>query len=136
MSDNDGYSDSLISAMNKVGIPIDNHQFITRFTSTIGIAEYHSVEVSTPYVRAVRRDGLPDLRIYPGYTTGFASEDEIIHVAGGGIGHSKEGVPYLMHPTNRVRPPGGERSKDVRREANRCACGMELSLTGVCATCD
>jgi len=136
MSDNHEHLDSLTSAMNKVRIPTNNHQFIARFTSTIGIAEYHSVEVSNPYVCAVRRDGLPDLRIYSGYTTGFASEDEIIRVAGGGIGHSKDGVPYLMHPTNQVRPPGGERSKDVRRQADRCACGMELSLTGVCASCD
>ena len=136
MNSNDEYSDSLTSAMTKVGIPTENHQFITRVTSAIGIAEYHAVEVSTPYVRAVRRDGLSDLCIYYGYTTGFTSEDEIIRVAGRHVGHSKEGVPYLMHPTNQVRPPSGQRSKDVRREANRCACGMELSLAGVCASCD
>ena len=133
---NDDRSDSLTSAMMKVGIPSANHRFISRFTAAIGITAFYAVDASTPYVRAVRRDGAPDLRIYWGYTTGFVSEAEILRVAGGGIGHSKKGVPYVTHPTNQVRPPGGERSKDVRRNATRCECGMELSLTGVCASCD
>ena len=30
----------------------------------------------------------------------------------------------------------GKRSGDVRREGRFCTCGMQLSLTGVCVSCD
>ena len=46
------------------------------FTSAIGIADYEVVEASKTYIRATRRDGLPDLHIYYGYTTGFTTEEE------------------------------------------------------------
>jgi hypothetical protein len=36
-------------------------------------------------------------------------------------------------PENKVRP---ERDHSVRREAAKCACGLELSLTGECFSCD
>ena len=51
-------SDSLIAAIAEVGIPAENHEFIQRFTTAIGIAEYRPVVRSTKsYVLAKRRDG-------------------------------------------------------------------------------
>lgn len=132
-------SDSLLAAMTKARIPAVNHEFIRQFTTAIGIAEYCAVVQSDkPYVLAKRCDSLPDLHIYYGYTTGFTSEDEIVGSAGSGVGRapsSRKGTWYVKHPTNQVRP-SGERSRDVRREADFCGCGMQLSLTGVCANCD
>lgn len=139
MSTADEPSDSLLAALAKAKIPSDNHEFIRQIMSAIGIAEYRTVEkVDTPYVIARRRNGLPDLRIYYGYTNGFTSEHEIVRIAGSGVGRSpssRKGTWYVEHPTNRVRP-GGDRSHDVRREAGFCGCGMQLSLTGVCDFCD
>jgi hypothetical protein len=96
------------------------------------------VRPDKPFVRATRRDGARDLHIYYGYTTGFTSMDEIASLFGDGAAsdaNSPKGTWWIEHPTNQVRP-GGERSKSVRRESRYCDCGMQLSLTGVCANCD
>lgn len=131
--------DSLLAALAKARIPVENHEFIRRFTTAIGIAEFRAVDWSDkPYVVAKRRDGLPDLHIYYGYTTGFTSADEVARTAGDGAvcqPSSRKGTWYVEHPTNQVRP-GGERSRSVRREAGFCSCGMQLSLTGTCGSCD
>lgn len=131
--------DSLLAALAKAKIPTDNHDFIRRFTATMGIAEYRAMPLAAkPYVIAKRLDGGPDLHIYWGYTTGFTSDDEVVWAAGSGVGRgpsSRKGTWYVEHPLTQVRP-GSERSKDVRREAGFCDCGMQLSLTGVCSSCD
>ena len=131
--------DSLLAAMAKARIPADNHQFIRRVTAAIGIAEYRAVvSPDKPYIVATRRDGLPDLHIYHGYTTGFTTEQEIAGVADRGAGRgpsSRKGTWYVEHPESQVRL-GGKRSGDVRREGRFCTCGMQLSLTGVCVNCD
>lgn len=121
--------------MAKARIPAENHQFISRVTAAIGIAEYRAVvSPDAPYVVAKRRDGLPDLHIHHGYTTGFTTEEKIAGVAVR-ESNSRKGTWYVEHPKNRVRF-GGRRSGDVRREGSFCACGMQLSLTGVCVNCD
>jgi hypothetical protein len=131
--------DSLIAALAKARIPIENHQFIRRLTAAVGITEYHAVvRSSKPYVIAKRRDGLPDLHIYHGYTTGFTTEQELVAVTDSAAERgpsSRKGTWYVEHPANRVRP-GAKRSADVRREGKFCSCGMQLSLTGVCVNCD
>jgi hypothetical protein len=132
-------SDSLVAALMKARIPTENHEFIRRFTSAVGIVDYRAVvETDKPYVVATRRDGLRDLRIYYGYTTGFTSLEETARLFGEGAAHdakSPKGTWWVEHPTNQVRP-GGERTRNVRREAGFCACGMQLSLTGSCENCD
>jgi hypothetical protein len=131
--------DSLLAAMAKAHIPTANHQFIRLITTAVGITEYRAVvRADKPYVIAKRRDGLPDLHIYHGYTTGFTTEQEIAGVANSGAGYgpsTRKGTWYVEHPENRIRP-GGKRSADVRREGSFCHCGMQLSLTGVCVNCD
>jgi hypothetical protein len=131
--------ESLLAAMAKARIPTGNHQFIRRFTAAIGITEYRAVvRANKPYVIAKRRDGLPDLHIYHGYTTGFTTEQELVGAADSGAERgpsSRKGTWYVEHPENRVRP-SSRRSSDVRREGSFCGCGMQRSLTGVCANCD
>ena len=125
--------------MAKARIPAENHQFIRHVTTAIGIAEFRAViSPDKPYVVAKRRDGLPDLHIYHGYTSGFTTEQEIAGVVDGGAERgpsSRKGTWYVEHPKSRVRL-GAKRSGDVRREGSFCHCGMQLSLTGVCANCD
>lgn len=138
MIDHQG-ADSLVAALTAARIPVENHQFIRGFTAAVGIAGYTAVvRPDKSYVKAARRDDLPDLHIYYGYTTGFTGEDEIIRAAGLGAGRapsSRKGTWYVTHPTNQVRS-GGDRSRSVRPEAGYCGCGMQLSLTGVCGNCD
>jgi hypothetical protein len=135
----DESSDSLVGALTKARIPAGNHEFIRLFLRAAGIVDFHAVaSPAQPYVLARRDDGLPDLHIYYGYTNGFTSQEEIRSVAGqGAVGRpsSRKGTWYVEHPINKVRPASG-RSSDVRRKAEFCDCGMQLSLTGVCDSCD
>jgi hypothetical protein len=96
-----------LGALTKAKIPVGNHDFIRAMTTAVGVAEYRAmaVESGKPYVLATRRDGLPALRIYYGYTTGFTSEDEAFRVSGtvGLRPSSGRGPWYVPHPINRVR---------------------------------
>jgi len=130
-------SDSLTSALSKAKIPSVNHGFIRSVTSAIGIAGYDVVEASKTYIRATRRDGLPDLHIYYGYTTGFTTREELVGIAEGAIHAPKSSADawWVEHPETKVRP-ASTRAADVRREAAFCDCGMQKSVTGVCSSCD
>lgn len=133
-------SDSLYGALAKARIPVDNHEFVRTITSAMGITEFRAMAVDTgkPYVAAKRGDGLPPLHIYYGVTNGFSSEEEAVRAAGSGVERhesSRKGTWYVGHPVTRVAPRG-ERSRDVRRSAGYCSCGMQLSVTGVCGSCD
>lgn len=131
--------ESLIAALTKARIPAENHEFIRRVTAAVGITEYRAVvRPDKSHVIAARRDGLADLHIYYGYTTGFTSKAEILRVAGSGAGcapSSRRGTWYVEHPTNKVRP-GTSGVHRGQRDAGFCSCGMQLPLTGVCAYCD
>lgn len=131
--------ESLIAALSQARIPAANHEFIRSITNTAGVAGYRVVDQrGKPYVIATRSNGLRDLHIYYGATSGFASEDEVISIAGAEMGRgesgTRKGTWYVLHPVNEARV-GGERGRDVRRAGMFCTCGMQLSLTGVCANC-
>ncbi|WP_081290115.1 endonuclease/exonuclease/phosphatase family protein [Mycobacterium asiaticum] len=131
--------DSLVAALTKARIAAGNHEFIRRFTTQIGITSYRVVDrPDKPCVVASRRDGQRDLHIFYGYTTGFTSEEEIARLFGAGAGsnvNSPKGTWWVEHPVNRVRP-SSKPSRDARREGRICDCGMQLSVTGVCSSCD
>lgn len=130
---------SLLAAMTDARIPADNHTSIRQFTEAVGIAEYYAIaHPDNPYVRATRRAGKPDLHIHYGYTTGFRSSEEIDRVAGSDTARGRslrQKAWYVEHPINRGHPERG-RSRDVRRAGEFCTCGLQLSLTGVCVSCD
>ena len=131
---------SLIAALSEAKIPAANHEFIEQMTRAVGIVGYRVVEQpGKPYVIAMRRDGQRDLHIYYGATNGFGSEDEVVRIAGDAVGRgesrSRKGTWYVLHPVNHARP-AGKRPRPDRREAAICDCGMQLSLTGVCDSCD
>ncbi|MFM8856976.1 MAG: hypothetical protein ACKOI2_07180 [Actinomycetota bacterium] len=133
-------SDSLLSALDKARITSENHAFIRRVAEIVGISRFQAVVGAKPYIIATRRDGLRDLNIYWGYTTGFTTEEEATRVGGPGttIGPSSnpKGTWYVTHPENRVGPREG-RARTMRREAAFCdTCGEQTSLTGVCGNCD
>ncbi|BBX66564.1 hypothetical protein [Mycolicibacterium psychrotolerans] len=134
----DSSPDSLLSALAKAKIPADNHAFIQKLMTAVGIVGYRAVvRADKSHVVAERRDGRRALHIFYGYTSGFDSQEEIVRFTGNAVGKpsSRKGTWYIEHPTNRVSPTS-DRSRDVRRTGAQCACGMQLSLTGVCASCD
>ncbi|MBU9763539.1 hypothetical protein FR943_06745 [Mycobacterium sp. TNTM28] len=139
MNRSDQSSDSLIAALSEARIPVENHAFIRDMTNAVGISGYRVVHhVGKSYVVATRCAGGRDLHIEYGATNGFDSEAEALHIAPNAVGRgpsSRKGTWYVLHPVNQARV-GSERSRDVRRKAALCDCGMELSLTGVCGSCD
>lgn len=139
MGTTDHTSDSLIAALSEARIPIENHSFIRSITQAADVGGYRVVDqTGKPYVAAARRDGSRDLHIYYGATNGFASEEETIRIAPDAVGRgpsSRKGTWYVLHPVNQARV-GNERPQNVRRKAGFCDCGMELSLTGACGSCD
>ncbi|BBX27424.1 hypothetical protein GCM10009632_39270 [Mycolicibacterium alvei] len=139
MNTSDQSSASLIAALSEARIPAENHAFIRATTTAARITGYRVVHhVGKSYVVATRCDGGRDLHIEYGATNGFSSEEETMRLAPDAVGRgasSRKGTWYVLHPVNQARV-GGERSRDVRRKATLCDCGMELSLTGICGSCD
>ena len=131
--------DSLLAALTSVGVPVGNHQFVRQIVRAIGIVECRVMgNADKAYVRATRRDGQPALHIAWGYTSGFVSEEEVVRTLGEGADRgrsTRKGTWYVAHPITRVRP-SVQRSQSTRREAGFCNCGMQLTLTGVCDSCD
>jgi hypothetical protein len=132
--------DSLVSALAKARIPAENHDFIRRFTTSIGIADYRAmVSADKPHVIANRRDDLPELHIYSGYTNGFTSKDEIVSAAGLAARcarSTRKPTWYVEHPATKVRA-GGARSLSVGREGEQCdRCHQQMPLSAVCDNCD
>lgn len=137
-------TDSLIAALNAADITSDNHLFIRRLMDTIGISGYVTKNAqSEAYVLAARRDGLPDLRIYWGYTTGFTTEEEAA-LLGAALGTESgksgklKGKWYVGHPVNGGLGPRGRNASTKKREPDKCPrCRVyTLSVTGICPGCD
>lgn len=136
----DSHTEALLEALTRARITTDNHTFIRQLTDAVGITGYRTVDRhAKPYIIATRRNGSRDLHIHYGYTAGFGSEAEIVELLGDAVGRgpssSMKGTWYVEHPSNRIQR-GNSRRGDVRRAAQLCPCGLELSLTGVCASCD
>jgi predicted RNA-binding Zn-ribbon protein involved in translation (DUF1610 family) len=137
-------TDSLVAALNAAGIKSDNHMFAQRLMNAIGISGYHpKKQKSESYVIATRRDGLPDLRIYFGYTTGFTTADEAARLAkefGVETGPSGKlkGKWFVGHPVNGGLGPRGGTARTKKPEPVRCSrCRIwELSASGHCPDCD
>ena len=109
----------------------------------VGIREYRAVPTSDkPHVVAVRDDGLPDLRIYSGYTIGFTTGDEARRVGFGSdtIRASDDAgkIWLVSHPVHGDLDKRGPADQTKRRDPGKCTrCGIyELSVSGKCPSCD
>ncbi len=131
-------TESLIEALTTARIS-GNHGFISWMAARVGFSTYEARDNgSKPYVIAHRRDGGRALKIYHGYTMGFASRDEIIALLG------EVALPeydettrlwWIRHPDNNIGERS-ERAKNKGRVADFCSCGMQRSLAGGCDSCD
>ena len=143
MTTADDSSDSLIAALSKARIPLDNHKYVERLMGAVGIREYRAVPTSDkPHVVAVRADGLPDLRIYSGYTIGFTTGEEARRVGFGSdtIRASDDAgkIWLVSHPVHGDLDKRGPADQTKRRDPGKCPrCGIyELSVSGKCPSCD
>jgi hypothetical protein len=133
---------SLIDALGRAGIPADNQAFVQRLMDTVGVSCYEPKKAQEPYVIATRRDGLPNLRIYFGYTTGFTEEEAVRLAAAFGMETGKSnkmrGKWFVGHPINGGFGARGGRSDNKGRTADRCTkCRTwERSISGKCPECD
>ena len=139
-----GTTDSLIAALNDAGIKSDNHVFVRRLMGAVGIAAYEPKKQKTEsYVIATRRDGLADLRIYFGYTTGFTTAEEAAQLArefGVETGPSGKlrGRWFVGHPVNGGLGPRAGHTPTKKPQPVKCPrCSIwELSSSGLCPDCD
>lgn len=132
----DGQRASLTSALSRARIPTENHTFILAMVAAAELTEFRAVDASEPYVLATGSGIVPDLRIYWGYTTGFASQEQASAVSGVAGERPLAGIGpwFVAHPANRVRRESHQRSH--RPKADLCpTCSMELPLTDVCDDC-
>ncbi len=141
MDTSDETSSSLLSELAKARIPSQNHAFIRQITEGVGICAYRAVDVAEPYVAATRRDGLRDLRIYSGYTIGFATEEEAIRVGTGAEvirpSYKTTGVWLVSHPLHGDLGRRSGTTRKPQREAVMCPkCFQELPGTRICDNCD
>ena len=124
---------SLSTALNERMIPLENHALITRVAEGIGIALY--LETST-YIRAVRREGGPDIRIAWGWTNGFRSEDEVLATVGDvqRWRSDRRGLWGITHPVNRAWSNETASARHVQRDYAICPrCTLMLAANGTCA---
>jgi hypothetical protein len=131
--------DSLVAALSAARIPAANHGYIRRLTDIIGISECNFVAASERYVRALRKDGTGELRIYSGYTLGFSEEEATRLGAGADTVRqsSKSKAWFISHPVHGDLELRGPIARKTQRDAAVCGgCGEQKSLSGACFNCD
>lgn len=136
-ADTDRRYDSLTEAFADKRTSLENQPFIRRIVESIGVAALFERE---GYIKAVRLEGGPDLRIFTGYTNGFQNSQEIVEAVGNAhLWRSKRrtvlepwGVDHPDHGTSMI----GTNSKSRKVEGGLCAeCSNVLPLSGVCNFC-
>jgi hypothetical protein len=124
---------SLDDALTQSGVPHANRALIHRFVEGIGIAAYYE---TTGYIKAVRSDGGPDLRIASGWSNGFVSEAEICDVLGDvdrWLSDERVGLWGVSHPENKIGNGGGGPNSESVRSYGMCSiCFLDLPATGQC----
>jgi hypothetical protein len=124
---------SLEDALDSYGIPLENRDFVREFVGKIGISDFFE---TTNYIKAVRKDGGPDMHISSGWSNGFRSEAEILSI----FPNQKERwgdderarVWGVWHPLNwSGRATGDSASK--QRDYGTCPkCLMNFYPNGTC----
>lgn len=122
---------SLEQALRKLGFPMENDEFIRRFTTTLGATSF------TPMVSYVKveRPGGRALKIASGYTNGFESEQEIVDALGEvDCWPSKRGWG-VWHPVHGGPSSGGGTRRPAVDYGTCPVCFTEYSARGTCL-CD
>ncbi len=120
-----------------VKIPLENRPLIRRITDKIGVSHY---EFTSGYMKAIRRDGGPTLRIGSGWTDGFTSIEELHAAAGNDVEWwptDRKNLFGVWHPVNRGYE-GGPRLKGKPDTTDYGVCPQCMLLrtaTGACG-CD
>jgi hypothetical protein len=126
---------SLQEALRLKRYPLENHGFVTRFSSAI---EFEGFYETTGYIKAVRADGGPDVQIHYGGSNGFLSEEEVIAAAGleaAGRRPSTErhGLWRVSHPVEAPGRDGAMSGGSAKREYGTCPqCFIQFSADGSC----
>jgi hypothetical protein len=114
-------------------VPRENRDFIAHICERIGVERFVPI-ASDGYLKAIRRDGRADLRIHPGYTNGFLSQEEARSVTGSDANvweSARKGLWGVSHPVNQIGQGSGVRSKK-ERDYGLCPHNLALPASGVC----
>lgn len=128
---------SLDEALRIHRIPWENDDVIRRITDGIGVCGYFG---TSGYIRAVRGDGGPDLRIAYGYTNGFQSAEEANRILGEDARpwrSKRRGLWGVLHRLEKTRDGGTNAGRGPRGDGGECVnCGNRLPMSGICSFCE
>ncbi|MBC9927177.1 hypothetical protein [Leucobacter sp. cx-169] len=129
---------SLSEAFQARQTSLVNREFLQHLIGHVPISEI--VDLAS-YIKVVRADGGPDLRISAGYTNGFAAESEIrsrFPDAETWRSSARTGLWGVTHPENgMLNAAGRENGSQPARDLEPCPnCFILMDVTGVCARCE
>lgn len=125
---------SLSEALRTKPIAQENHVLVRRIAEGLGLFDF---EVMGSYIKAKRPDGKLQMQVYPGYTTGFSSEDEARQYSlDGHVWESDRNSTWgIDHPVTGGPSSGGGHAKNQVDRVVCPNCTYERALDGSCE-CD
>ena len=129
---------SLDRAMDDFKLPMENREFVREFAIAIGI---EGCAVTSAYIKVIRTDGGPDVRIASGYSNGFVDEAEALRVTGGAhpvwASEKRKGFWGVDHPLGGRPSSTASRARQEERSFGTCERHFQPNLpTGNCWMCD
>lgn len=132
--------ESLQEAFRAYRFPTENLAFAQRVMDEAEIDHYEAPPSQTRYLKAIRKNGGPALRIESGFTSGFTSEQEATTVAkaAGDVqpARSSDGVWSIPHPYNAIGKwygaSGNKADPRQSREGTCAACGYWKAVGSFC----
>jgi len=114
----------------------ENYRFIEHICDYIGIERLVPIDTNS-YLKAIRRDGGPDIRIHPGFTNGFVSQEEARSASGSDSNawksDRKPGQLWgVHHPVNQIGQGSGGPARQQRDYGLCPHHNLKLPASGVC----
>lgn len=131
-----GRWETLAQAFAAHHFPSENLPLVQKLVDRIGVSHYEGIKTGG-YIKGIRQDGGRPLHIHFGYTTGIASESEILDSVGYVDCETGGGVWAITHPVNSLRSSGSRTSKPESGVPEFCQIHfIQLPASGRCYECE
>lgn len=123
---------SLDDALRAKNQTIANTAFLRRALGPIAATAYYD----RGYIKIVRAEGGPDVRIHRGYTNGLTEQEAAALSNENHVWVSKRtGTWGVDHPDHGRGGGGSTPARPIRRGERCASCGDEMPLNGICDWC-
>jgi hypothetical protein len=124
---------SLEDALDSYGIPLETRDFVREIVGKIGISDFFE---TTKCIKAIRKDGGPDMHIASGWSNGFISEAEILSIFPNHqdrwADDERARVWGVGHPLTCTGRAGGDPAGKHRDYGTCPKCSMQFYSNGTC----